>query len=106
MVTLAVTIVFLICLVKIVVVVIDQSLCLAAFAVFVCPFIAAVQLKCEDFFAFSLNKHEAPLWSRNCKAIHAIIESLICLFVIDSYYSEILKSCHALVIVCLKIGIV
>ena len=35
-----------------------------------------------------------------------IIESLIRPFVIDSYYSEILKSCHALVIVHLEIGIV
>ena len=97
---------FLICLVKVVVVVIDWSLCLAAFTVFVCPLIAVVQLRCEDIFALSLNKHEASPWSRNCKAIHAIIESLIRPFVINSYYSEILKSCHTLVIVCLEIGVV
>ena len=57
-------------------------------------------------FAFSLIKHKAPPWSRNCNAIHAIIESLICFFVIYSYYSKILKSYHTLVIVHLEIGIV
>ena len=56
-------------------------------------------------FAFSLNKHVASPGSRNRVAIHAFIESLIRPFVIDSYYSEILKSCHALVIVHLEVGV-
>ena len=56
-------------------------------------------------FAFSLNKHDASPESRNRNAIHAFIESLIRPFVIDSYYSKILKSCNALVMVHLEIGI-
>ena len=35
-----------------------------------------------------------------------LLNRLILLFVIDSYYSKILESCHALVIVHLEIGIV
>ena len=81
-----------------------RLLCLAAFAVFVSPY-RCRRLRCKNYSAFSLNKHDASPQSRNCDAIHAFIESVIRPFVIDSYYSKILKSCHALVIVHLEVGV-